>query len=180
MTRLSTVFRSSALVSRICRSAAVRVSSSKLGKELVQRWIEEPDDHRLVVHRPEQSGEVAPLERQEGGDRLPTFGGGRCGDHPLHDRKTVGGEEHVLGPAQSDALSTVGACPFGLDRIVGVGPDTQHTELVGPVENGGQPFVVDVGRGGGYLAQVHVSGGAIDRDPFAFVDLRRTDGEGSD
>ena len=92
------------------------------GEELVERRVDQPDDDRQPVHRPEQAGEVLPLERQQRVDGLPAFAGRLGRDHPLHDRQPLLLEEHVLGAAQADALGAVLAGALGVARIVGVGP----------------------------------------------------------
>ena len=50
-------------------------------------------------------------------------------DHPAHDREPVLGEEHVLGPAQADALGPEPAGVGGVGTVVGVGP---HPEMARP------------------------------------------------
>ena len=69
--------------------------------------------------------------------------GGVGQDHAPHDREAILGQEHVLGPAQPDAL---GAEPAGVGRVgpvVGVGPHGQLAlaDLVGPLQDG-----VELGR----------------------------------
>ena len=71
-------------------------------------------------------------------------------DHPPHDRQPVLAEEHVLGPAQPDALGAELAGVLGVGTVVGVGPHRELAlaDLVGPVEHD-----VELGRrlGGGKL-----------------------------
>ena len=100
------------------------ISSSWLGQELVQRRVDEADDHRQAVHGAEEAREVIGLEAlelAEGGierlDRLALLrralvigpglrGRGRMGieDHSPDGRQAILLEEHVLGPAEADPL----------------------------------------------------------------------------
>ncbi len=58
-------------------------------------------------------------------------------DHPPHDGQAVLGDEHVLGPAQTDPLGPEGAGVGGVRPVVGVGPHGQMPgpDLVGPTED---------------------------------------------
>ncbi len=146
-------------------------------QELVQRRVEEADDHGVTGHRPEQADEVVALHREEGVDRLATLGRGGGHDHALHDREPLGVEEHVLGAAQADALGAIGAGPGRLDRVIRVGSHVEATEVVGPAEELLEPRVVEVGGDGVELAGVDRAGRAVDRDPLSFVHHGVTDGE---
>ena len=75
--------------------------------------------------------------------------GGDVGDEDraAHDLEAIALAEHVLGAAEADALGAVGAGLSGLFRLVGVGPDLQLADLVGPAEDGLQVLLVlDSGR----------------------------------
>ena len=100
------------------------------------------------------------------------FLGRRVGqDHLAHHRQAVGGEEHVLGAAQADALGAELAGVGGVFAGVGVGAHAQLAlaDLVGPLEDG-----VELGRrlGGGqlHLAEHDLAGGAVDADDVALLD----------
>ena len=80
----------------------------RVGQELVERRIDRPDGHRPAVHDLEDAGEIVALERQElgqGGLALLE----RVGqDHLPHRADLALAEEHVLGPAEADALGAEG------------------------------------------------------------------------
>ncbi len=140
------------------------------GEELVERRVDEPDDHRETAHRSEEALEVPPLvgnQGPEGGLPFPGIGGH---DHPLHMGETLRLEEHVLRSGQADAFRPVSPGSFGIGRVVGVGPDAEGAGTVGPGKQLHQPRIVDVGHHGVELPVVHPAGRAVDRDPFAFAD----------
>ncbi len=139
-------------------------------QELVHGGVDQPDDHRQAVHRPEKSFEIGALEGQECGQGVVPFGGGLGQDHLLHIRQPHGLEEHVLGPAQADPLGSETARPFGVARVVGVGPHLQPAELVGPGEQLDQVRIAHVRQHGGNLAGVDVPGSAVDRYPDTFFE----------
>ena len=127
-------------------------------QELVERRVDQADDHRQAVHRPEDALEVALLEDLElahrgveDGDRLGLLGGQRAAggrlrlgpgggvrdqDRAADDLEPLALAEHVLGPAQADALRAVGPREGRLLGLVGVGPDLHPADLVGPAEDG--------------------------------------------
>ena len=76
-----------------------------LGRELVQRRVDQADGDGLAVHGLEDADEVVALERQQLGQRL-LAGFERVGDDHLLDGQAAffGVEEHVLGAAQADAF----------------------------------------------------------------------------
>ncbi len=162
-------------------------------QELVQRRVDQADHDRQAIHRPEEPGEVIGLQdlelcqgRVEGGDRLAVVGGqlvagvapmlglgGPSGveDHALHGRQPLLLEEHVLGPAQADALRPEGSGTLGVARVVRVGPDLQAPDLIGPGQERGQVVLVLVARlDGGQLPGEDLAGGAVDADHVALVD----------
>ena len=53
----------------------------------------------------------------------------------------VGGHEHVLGPAQADALGAELARAAGVLRRVGVRADAERAQLVAPAEHGAEAIV---------------------------------------
>ena len=57
-------------------------------------------------------------------------------DHLAHDRQAVGGEEHVLGATQADALGAEVAGVGGVLTGVGVRAHAQAPSVVGPAEQG--------------------------------------------
>ena len=126
----------------------------------------------LVEPRLELGGEIeAPL----------SAGGGE--DHLHHVGQTVLGEEHVLGAAEADAAGPEGKGHLGVARDVGVGPDPEPADLVGPGQELLELLVErrllglelarhdlqDLGGARGQLLQDDVAGGAVDRDDVAFL-----------
>ena len=91
-----------------------------VGKELVQRRVEQPDGDGQAVHRLEDALEVAALQLLELLERGVLLGFGVGEDEPLHERQAVA-EEHVLGAAEADALGAELARDLGVVRQVGVG-----------------------------------------------------------
>ena len=148
-------------------------------QELVQRRVDQADDHRKAVHGPEEALKVGALERQQLVKRFLALLGGFClvwirpgQDHLLDDRQAFGLEEHVLGAAEADALGAEAARPLGIPRVVGVCPDLQAAEAVRPGQELAQIGVAQVRYHGRDLPGKDLTGCAVDRDPVAFlVDL---------
>ncbi len=147
------------------------IGDAQLGdvrQELVQRWVQQPDGDGQAVHRREQATEVLALDRVEAieGDGLLLAVRGQDGG--TNDGKTIA-EELVLGAAQADALGTVGPRDRGVLTGVGVGPDGEAAQVVGP---GQQPRE----RGGRRRRNHrdcpanHRAGGAVDGDDLALAD----------
>ena len=90
-----------------------------LREELVQRRIQQANRHRPIAHRPEQRGEVVPLERQQLRQGL------RAGFFRFRENHFANlfqmAEEHVLGPAQPHALGSQVHRDLGIGGF-GVGP----------------------------------------------------------
>ena len=87
-----------------------------VGHELVQRRVEQPDRDRHALHRLEHALEVLLLQREQliQDGAAPGLVVGH--DHDLHLGHAVSGHEHVLGPAQADAL---GAEASRASRVLG-------------------------------------------------------------
>ena len=101
-----------------------------VGQELVQRRVDQPDRDRQPVHRLEDPAEVVALQRQQRRQRGLLTGLVLGDDEVLHELAPLA-EEHVLGPAQADAL---GAEPAGPRRVlggVGVGAHPESAYVVG-------------------------------------------------
>ena len=111
-------------------------------------------------------------------ERLLLLGRGVGEDHLAHHRQAVGGEEHVLGAAQADALGAELAGVGGVLAGVGVGAHAELAlaDLVGPLEDG-----VELGRRLGglelHLAQHDLAAGAVEADDVAFLDDDVADAE---
>ena len=112
-----------------------------VGHELVQRRVEQPDRDRQARHLLEQPLEVGLLERQQLVERGAAAGLVVGHDHPLHLRLAVGGHEHVLGPAQADALGAELVRAAGVLGRVGVGAHAKRAQLVAPAEDGLEALV---------------------------------------
>ena len=108
----------------------------EVGQELVQRWVEEPDRDGEAVHGLEDRLEVGDLGFLQLVERGSLGRSIAAEDEPAHDRQPVGGEEHVLGAAESDALRSEFAGERRIVGGVGVGPDLDvpSGHIVGPGE----------------------------------------------
>ena len=103
------------------------------GQELVQRRVDQPDDHRQALHGPEDAVEVGALERQQLVERTRRRSASSLARIICCTmRQAVGLEEHVLGAAQADALGAELARALGVARVVGVGPHLQAAEARRP------------------------------------------------
>src|SRR5205807_4956846 len=103
-------------------------------KKLMQRRIDEPDDHGKAMHRSEDAAEIVALEWQQQcqlAAPLLAVGGE---DHALHDGQAVLLHEHVLGATQPDTLCAEPTRTLRVMRVVAVGPHFQAPKRVGPAE----------------------------------------------
>ena len=164
-----------------------------VGQELVERRVDEADDDRQAAHGLEDAPEVALLERLElahrgveaghhglllraqrlaGGDPvLGPRGLERDEDRVAHDLQPLALAEHVLGAAQADALRAVAAGQGGLFRLVGVGPDLEAADVVGPAQDLLQPgLVLEADLHGRQGAQVDLTGRAVEADRVALLE----------
>ena len=167
--------------------------SSRLGRNSWSGGSIEPDDDRQAIHRAEDALEVALLEHLElghrgveAGDDLLLVGVERLAGRPLRlragrhardedraadDLEPLALAEHVLGPAEADALGAVAACLGGLFGLVRVRPHAEAADLVGPAED---PLEVGLllvsGRHGRERAGEDVAGRAIEADPVALLE----------
>ena len=140
----------------------------QVGEEFVQRRVEQPHGDRQAVHRLEHRLEIDDLGRFQLAERS---GFGRrivAQDEPSHDLQTVGGEEHVLGPAQPDALSSELPRHAGVSFGVGVGPNLDRAERdgVGPGEQRVE-LRRCVGSRGDERPAVDLAAAPVDRDLVA-------------
>ncbi len=129
-----------------------------LGRELVQRRVDQANRHRFAVHGREDAHEVGPLERQQLGKRRLARLHGVRDDHLLDGQTAfLGVEEHVLGAAQADAFSAHADGVLRIIGCIGIGADLDRAEFVGPLHQraeGGGLF----GQLQGQLADVHFAG----------------------
>ena len=155
------------------RSTCAR-SSGRFGQELVQRRVEQPDRDRQALHRLEQALEVLLLVREQLAQRGAAAFLVVGHDHRPHLRLAVIGHEHVLGPAQADALGAELARPHGVLRRVRVGADAEAAHLVGPLEQALE-VLVHLGIDERHVLERHAALRAVDRDPVALLDVRPVD-----
>ncbi len=159
----------------------------------MERRVDRPDGHRPAVHDLEDAGEVLPLEGQELGQGGPPLLDRIGQDHLAHRADLALAEEHVLGPAEADALRPEGDGVGRLVGLVGVGPDLEGPVLVGPGHDLGEGLVdrrlgrveglldedlEDLGRPGVDLAFDDLAGRPVDGDPIALVEDPALDGHG--
>ncbi len=76
----------------------------------------------------------------------------------------------MLRPGQPNSLGAIITGPLGIARVVGVGPNTQLTDVIGPLQELDQVRVVDVGHDGVQLSDEDLALGAIQRNPITFLD----------
>ena len=139
-----------------------------IGQELVQRRIQQPDRDRQPRHRLEEPLEVRLLQRQQLVERGPPAGLVLGHDHALHLGQAVRGHEHVLGPAEPDALGAELARPARVLRRVRVGAHAQRAQLVAPAEHGLEARV-HAGRHQRHVVERDLAGRAVDGDQVALV-----------
>ena len=89
-------------------------------------------------------------------------------DRAAHDLEPLALAEHVLGPAQADALRAVAPRHRGLLGLVGVGPDLHPADLVGPAEDRLElGLVLEPGGDRRQRADEDLAGRAVEADPVA-------------
>ena len=135
-------------------------------QELVQRRVEQADRDRPARHRREQALEVLLLQRQQLGQRGAPLGLGAGHDHRAHLRLAVGGHEHVLGPAQADALGAVLDRLQRVGRRVGVGAHAEPADVVGPAQHALEALAARR-LDQRHVVERHHAGAAVDRDPLS-------------
>ena len=145
-------------------------------QEFVQRWIDEPDDHRQSVHRRENPPEVLTLHGEKLRQLEAAFFLVRRENHLLDDGKAFLLHEHVLGAAQADALGAEIPSTHGVVRVVPVGPHLKAAERIRPAQQLLE-LTGDLGVEHRHLSRDDVPGGTVDREGFAFLDLGPARGE---
>ncbi len=138
-------------------------------QELVQRRIEGADGDREAVHRAEDADKIVALIGQQFAQRRAAVLLVVRQDHRAHVRQTVFGEEHVLGAAQSDAFGAEGPRLQSIAGNVGIGANTHAAEGLGPSHQLQQFGIVGPRGHGVELAVDDAAGGAVERDPVAFL-----------
>ena len=137
----------------------------------MERRVDEPDDDRQALHGPQDSLEVGALKREQLGQETLPLLGRLAQDHRLHDGEALLLHEHVLGPAEADALGAKLPRLHGVVGVVAVGPDLEPADPIGPAEQS-----LEVGRrlglDGADLALVDVARCAVDRYLIALLDRR--------
>ena len=141
-------------------------------QEFVQRRIEQADRHRQPGHRLKNAVKIGALFGQQLGQCGAAPGLVFGQDHLAHGGDPPGIEEHMLGPAQPDALRAELPRGAAIGRGFGVGPHFHPAVLIGPSHQ--HPEIADQFR----LDRRHVPGhhlarGAIKRDLIALFELAR-------
>ena len=149
-----------------------------IGEELVQRRVEQADRDRLARHRGEQALEVLLLQRQQLGQRRAPLGLRTGHDHRAHLRLAVGRHEHVLGPAQADALGAVLERLQRVGRRVRVGPHAEPADVVGPAQHALEALAARRLHQR-HVVERHQAGAAVDGDPLSGDDDHVTDADGA-
>ena len=129
------------------------------GDELVQRGIRK----RMVTGLPSMASWIpskSPCCMGSSQPRFLTLLHGVGADHLTDGGDAVALEEHMLGAAQADALSTQLTGLGGVVGGVGIGTHPQAAELIGPAHDAAE-VAADAGVHGGHSAVVDVAGGAV-------------------
>ena len=135
--------------------------------ELVQRRIEQANRYGQPVHRFEQTFEVAALDRQQLGQRLAASGFVVGQDHFAYGLDAVAFEEHVLGTAQADTLSSEFERGLRVARRVGVRAHLQACVFVGQFHQFGE-IAAHFGVDRAHFAFVDDARRSVQRNPVAF------------
>ena len=90
-------------------------------QEFVERRIEQADGDRQRRHDPEDLLEIGALGREQLGERRAAAGLVVGEDHLADVGDPLGIEEHMLGPAQADALGAELARGAAVERGLGIG-----------------------------------------------------------
>ncbi len=154
-------------------------------QELVERRIEQTDRRRHPAERAEDPREIVALEGDELLEsRAPSLLVSRE-DHLAHGHDAILLEEHVLGPAQADALRAEEPRDPRVLRGVRIRPDAELAHLIGPFEEpvelaehervlgphrSLEQHLDHLGRARLDPAAENLAGGAVDRDPIAFTE----------
>ena len=138
------------------------------GDELVQGGIQETDGDGVALHGLIHGLEVTLLHGLQLLQSLLTLLHGVGADHLTDGGDTVGLEEHVLGTAQADALSTKLHGLLGVAGVIRVGADLHLTVLVRPSHDAAELAADGSVHGGDSLA-VDVTSGAVQAQPVALV-----------
>ena len=105
-----------------------------LGQELVQRRIEQPDGDREALHRAEDRLEIASAASEAAWPaRAARPARVLRDDHLPHRGQPIAVEEHVLGPAEADALRAEIAAAVRVGRGVGVDAHAELPDSIGPL-----------------------------------------------
>ena len=138
----------------------------RVGQELVQRRVEQPNCYWQAGHLAEDPGEIAALHGQQLGERAFARGEIAGEDHLAHRENAARLEEHVLGAAEPDALGAERAREARIRRRVGVRAHFQRADLVRPAHQIRERSA-ELGCYGRHLAAENFAGRAVERDPVA-------------
>ena len=101
-------------------------------QKLVQRRVQQPDRHRQASHDGKQFLEITSLHRQQFGKCRFAANTVCCHDHLAHRDNTVNIEEHMLCPAQANALSSEINGRTGICRRLCVGAHRHSPSIISP------------------------------------------------
>ena len=165
--------------------ATVEICDLGLRQELVQRRIEEADRDRHSVQLAEDAFEVVLLIRQQLIERVPPPFLVAREDHLAHAEDAFLLKEHVLGAAQADARRAEQPRHARVLRRVGVRAHAHRADRVRPLQQAieiAEDFgllrlhrLLDedldhFGRPRRKLVADDLAGGAVDRQPVAFLE----------
>ena len=139
------------------------------GEELMQRGVQETDDHGMALHGLVDALEVALLVGHDLGQGLLPVGYVVGDDHLTDGLDALALKEHMLGAAQADALRAEGIALSGVPGIVGIGVHLELAVLVGPAHQAAEVAGAGIGGHGGDGLAVNIAGGAVQTDPVALV-----------
>ena len=139
------------------------------GHELMQRRIQEADADGLAAKSLEQAFKVSLLHGLDLGQSGFALFHGLSADHFTESADTVGIEEHMLGTAQTDALSAESSSLTGVLGSIGIGTDGHGLILVRQLHDTAEVAAVGIGGHGGDQFTVNVAGAAIQRHNIAFT-----------
>ncbi len=135
----------------------------------MQRRIEQPDADRMTLHDLEELHEIGALHRQQPRQSRRPVGRAVGKDHLAHHHEPVVGEEHVLGPAEADALRLELPRDERIGGRVGIGAHADVAHLVGPGEELAEA-AVERGREHGRLARERLARRAVHGDEVALAE----------
>lgn len=102
----------------------------------MQRRVKQTDADRLALHDPEQLCKILALHWQQARQNRLAAIAGLSKDHFTHHGQATGIKEHVLCPAQADALRVEIAGGLGIRRRIRIGADADIAFRIRPAHQG--------------------------------------------